>query len=71
VLFGNVTGLTTATLETLNWDNLTDVKFSVTSDAGLDNISAAIVPEPGSGILLLTGVAMFAVLGRRKLQASR
>jgi hypothetical protein len=65
-LSATFSGLTTATLETLNWKNLTDVKFSVTSDAGMDNlsVSAGSIPEPGSLLLLGTVCAVLALRHR-------
>ena len=58
------TGLSLATLETLNWSNLIDVKFTATSDAGLDNIVVNAVPEPGT--LLLFGVSLGTLALRRR-----
>jgi hypothetical protein len=64
-LSATFTGLTTDTTETLNWTGLTDVTISVTSDAGLDNISTDIVngPEPGTLLMLAIGLA---TLGARR-----
>src|SRR5262249_30716757 len=50
-----LTGLTTATTATLNWNGLADVVFSVTDDGAIDNISTDAVPEPGSLLLLGAG----------------
>ena len=51
-------GLATATLATLNWSGLQSVEFSVTDDAGVDDIAInSPVPEPGSMLLLGTGLA--------------
>lgn len=51
-----LSGLTAATLMSLNWNNLSDVTFSVTGDAGIDDISTSDVPEPGAWLLLGTGL---------------
>lgn len=59
--------LTTATVESLNWINLTDVTFSVSSDAGLDNILATAVPEPGPWLLMGMGLGTLAVRRRRRV----
>ena len=56
-------GLSTATLETLNWANLTSVRFSATDDSALDNIVINQVPEPAS--LALLGAAALTVGARR------
>jgi len=56
-------GLSTATSETLNWANLTSVRFSATDDSALDNIVIDQVPEPAS--LALLGAAALAVGARR------
>jgi hypothetical protein len=56
-------GLSTATSETLNWANLTSVRFSATDDSALDNIVINQVPEPAP--LALLGAAALAVGARR------
>ena len=56
-------GVSTATLETLNWANLTSVRFSATNDSALDNIVINQVPEPAS--LALLGAAALTVGARR------
>jgi len=58
-------GLSTATLETLNWANLTSVRFSATNDSALDDIviNQVQVPEPSS--LALLSVAALTVGARR------
>lgn len=48
-------GLTTATLETLNWSNLNSVVFRATDDSGIDNITLNEVPEPASLMLFVMG----------------
>ena len=53
----------TATLETLNWANLTSVRFSTTNDSARDNIVINQVPEPAS--LALLGIAALTVGARR------
>ncbi len=61
------TGLTTATLETLNWTNLADVQFSVDTDSAVDDITLnATAPEPGTLVLLGAGLsALLFFRGRR------
>jgi hypothetical protein len=49
-------GLTTSTLQTLNWSNLTSVEFRATDDSGIDDITLNSVPEPASLLLLGTGL---------------
>ena len=56
-------GVSTATLETLNWANLTSVRFSATNDSALDNIVVNRVPEPA--LLALLGAAALTVGARR------
>ena len=56
-------GVPTATLETINWANLTSVRFSATNDSALDNIVINQVPEPAS--LALLGAAALTVGARR------
>jgi len=56
-------GLSTATLETLDWANLTSVRFNATDDSALDNIVVNQVPEPSS--LMLLGLAALTVGARR------
>jgi hypothetical protein len=57
-------GLGNATLETLNWTNLSSLTFLSTSDAGLDNIAVtSSAPEPAT--LLLLGIGLASALLRR------
>jgi hypothetical protein len=49
-------GIATATLETINWANLTSVTFTATNDAALDDIALNQVPEPASLLLVGTGL---------------
>ena len=60
------TGLTTATLETLNWTNLQDVQFSDTTDSAVDNITLN-TPEPGTLLLLGAGLSAL-IFGMRRRQ---
>jgi hypothetical protein len=54
-LSATFSGLTTATLETLNWSNLNSVVFRATDDSGIDNITLNAVPEPASLMLFVMG----------------
>ncbi len=70
------TGLTDATLETLNWTYLTSGVFTGSTDAGIDNLSvagdpASATPEPGSlALVLMAGAAALVSLRRpRKIRA--
>jgi hypothetical protein len=54
-LVATFSALDRATLETLNWSNLTSVVFRATEDSGIDDITLNSVPEPTSLILLMTG----------------
>jgi PEP-CTERM motif-containing protein len=56
------TGLTAATLETLNWTNLRDVEFSGTTDSALDNITLNVAATPEPGTLLMLGAALSALM---------
>lgn len=63
------TGLTTDTTETVNWKNLTAVRFSSTDNTGVDNISTTITsgaPEPASVLLFSVGLGALAMLRRRR-----
>jgi hypothetical protein len=64
------TGLTTASLQVIGFDNLTSVVFTSTDAAGIDNISLTDTPEPGGMLLLSAGLAGVAFLGRRKAQVA-
>ena len=55
------TGLTTATLETINFTNLQSATFTATSDAAMDNVSLNVIPEPG-GVFLFGG-GLIAMIG--------
>lgn len=58
------TGLTTATLESPNWTNLTSVVINATTDSGLDNIALnfSTVPEPSSIVTAALGL-FFGTIG--------
>ena len=62
-------GLTAATLESLNWSNLSSVQFRTTDDSALDDISVT-VPEPSLLVLLMTGGMAFIAWRRRTQHAS-
>ena len=69
-LTATFSGLGAATLESLNWTNLSSLTFSSTSDAGLDNISVtAATPEPATVCLLGAGLAIIFVR-RRQISVS-
>src|SRR5262249_52977483 len=59
------TGLTTATVEVLNWSDLTSIGIVSSTDAGLDNIDVTPVPEPSTLTLLALGGIGLAVVRRR------
>ncbi len=60
-------GLSSITHEVLNWTNLTDVKFSTTTDAGIDNLSTnSSIPEPATLALLGISLAGLGFSRRRK-----
>jgi hypothetical protein len=58
-------GLSTATLETLNWANLTSVRFSATNDSALDDIVINQIPVPEPASFSLLCVAALTVGARR------
>jgi hypothetical protein len=65
-LSGTHFGLSTATLATPNWKNLTQIVFTASDDAGLDDITVALVPEPAAGLLAVFGaVALYRRRGTR------
>jgi PEP-CTERM motif len=66
MLTTTLTGLSTATLATLNWGTLTSVVISATNDSAIDNIAIVQVPEPSS--LVLLGVGALACRGFRRKQ---
>ena len=55
-------GLTTATLEAINFTDLQSATLTSNSDAGMDNVSVTAVPEPscawlfGGGLIALAGL---------------
>ena len=69
MLSASFSGLTTSTLATLNWQNLSSVKILASSNSimvGMDNINATIVPEPAGAVLALSMV-FAAIRHRRRL----
>jgi len=62
------TGLTTATLVTLNWTDLTSFGIADFDAAyfGVDDIDVVPVPEPSSICILLSGIIGIALLCRRR-----
>jgi hypothetical protein len=67
-LSGTRTGLTTATLAPINWKNLTQLVLRANDDAGVDDITVALVPEPATGLLAIIGVV---TLYRRRGRGSK
>lgn len=60
------TDLTTATLLELGFSNLSSVTFSATDDAGIDDVTVnSSIPEPGSLLLMATGLLAIGVLRHR------
>lgn len=57
--------LTTATQVTLGWTGLTQVVFTATDDAALDDIRVTAVPEPGTWALLGIGTLVLFSRARR------
>jgi hypothetical protein len=51
-------GFAKATLVHLDWDNLTSVVFTTTTNSGLDDIVVTSVPEPMSLLLLGSGLSV-------------
>jgi hypothetical protein len=65
-----ISPVTTLTTETLDWSGLDEFTLSADSDLGVDNIfvqasSPSPVPEPGTLLLLGTGILALSIMGRR------
>jgi hypothetical protein len=65
-LSGTRTGLSTATLAPINWKNLTQLELRADDDAGVDDITVALVPEPAAGLLAIGGAIGLHWRRRRK-----
>ena len=68
------TPTTSPTLVNFNWTNLNSVRMSDgngTMQSAIDNLTINAVPEPASGAMILGGLALMGLIGRRRSRAAK